>query len=189
MPRYVKFKRPNTDLTKIKDIVVITLPTCMDTKVKLHASVLMGNSQFNQDRVQKYFRHELGMDEYPFHQALEYIGADYHAFMLEPTYTRSTFLEELVSYDIIPYRYRDAICVCIYEDFNADQPDDRMYDVLAYRILSPLMKQHSISKENVKFLDEIIVRSNPTDTSRYMVGFSENFSLQDLRSALVKYHT
>ena len=188
MPKFYSFKRPNNELTKVRDIVVVTLPNVVDRDVRLHASVLMGSSSFNQDRVNKYFRYELHMEKYPFHFALEYAESDYHALMLEPTYTRSKYLADLVEAGVIPYRYRDAICVCIYEDYNVDHPDDRMYDVLAYRILAPVMRQFSIIKQNVKFLDDILVETRSRKASRYLVGTSKHFVNLEMMSAIVRYH-
>lgn len=187
MPRNFKLYRFEKKNIPPKDIVIFTIPSAVKRKNPLLQSVLQGSSDFHHTAIEKYFRRELHMDKLPYHYALEYINSDYYGLTIEPVFTRSSFLEQLIKDEMIPYQYMNAIAVCVYEDFAIDHPDMRFYETLAYRILTPLMVQHCIMKERVKFLDEILIKEPEESEGFYVVKRSPFFVATDLALKLVKF--
>ena len=71
--------------------------------------------------------------ETKYHYILEKIGNDYQIVISQPMFTKCRY-EDLDS------KYDDSIHVACMGNYNLDIPPTRLYKVLSYRLLAPLMR-------------------------------------------------
>jgi len=115
-----------------------------------------------------------GEDESIFHVVIDRIGTDYYPILLRPLqfpYTGFDFGQPL---------YDTAIQVCLIGDYNLTKPDQRLYEVVAYRVLSPLLFELEIPFTNIFLHSEIQQDSKCPGTF-----FDKNY----LMNVLKKYRT
>ncbi len=97
-----------------------------------------------------------GDDDYNYHFIVDKIGDDYEVIAGRPMNIHCHF-------DNIDKAYEDSIHVIILCDLNVDMPDNRLYKILAYRCLAPLVKMLKIASDPSKavfFHDEIETKSD-----------------------------
>lgn len=80
--------------------------------------------------------------ETSYHFIIEKIGDDFHVITSQP------LLTECVFEDLNP-EYNTAIHVAFLGDYNRDLPEMRMYRVLAYRLLAPLMRLFYLNDDDI----------------------------------------
>ena len=79
-----------------------------------------------------------------FNFIIERVGNDFHAICSQPLMTKCV-------YEDIDEKYWQAVHICLMGDYNKDIPMNRMYTVLSYRILAPLMRLFIIKEEDILF--------------------------------------
>jgi hypothetical protein len=79
-----------------------------------------------------------------FNFIIERVKEDFHVILSQPLMT-------LCEYPDIDEKYWKAIHVCLMGNYNKDIPMNRMYTVLAYRILAPLMRLFILKEEDILF--------------------------------------
>lgn len=97
-----------------------------------------------------------GDSDYNYHFIVDKIGEDYEVIAGRPMSYHCNF-------DGIDKAYEDSIHVIILCDLNVDMPDNRLYKILAYRCLAPLVKMLKIASDPSKavfFHDEIETKTD-----------------------------
>jgi hypothetical protein len=92
----------------------------------------------------------------PFHYGIELIDKDYVTMIGQPLTVPSYWIRRLADKGIIPLEYREAIVVCMIEDFSFDIPDDRMLRHMAHQLLTPMMTTLDVPRSRVVFIDDLI---------------------------------
>ncbi|NPB00395.1 MAG: N-acetylmuramoyl-L-alanine amidase [Crenarchaeota archaeon] len=79
-----------------------------------------------------------------FHYIVELVGKDYEVFIQRPFLYTSPYFN-------IPGNniYNSAIHIGIMGNYNVQKPVARMYDVLAYRLIAPLLYQYGLDQTKV----------------------------------------
>ena len=95
-----------------------------------------------------------------FHYIIELVGSDYEVFMERPIVYSSPYFNTNSDNSI----YDSAIHIGIMGDYNIRKPVARLYDVLAYRLLSPLLYQFNLDQNKVyrhQDIDSSVAKSCP----------------------------
>jgi len=90
-----------------------------------------------------------------YHYILDRLGDDYEIICGRPINMRC-------EHDDIDKRYADSIHVIILSDLNVDVPKTRVYNILAYRCLAPVMKMLKIGsdpKSVIQFHDDLMIKN------------------------------
>lgn len=138
-------------------IIITHCRNLHSTNLPLKPELKIGTYAYSWGLWQRYFREEVKNKLLPMHYFVEQLGQDYVIYVGCNFVQQSWYIKELVDNNIIPYQYRDAILVVLQEDFSRDIPDGRMYDHLNDKLISGLMKEHSIDFTRILTLDEILV--------------------------------
>lgn len=118
--------------------------------------IIRSSYKYSWGKFQEYFYERLQMLNPPMHYFVELIDDDY-AFLTGIGITsRSLFISELIKAKAINSQYDNAIVVAINEDYRVDSPEKRLLQGVSNFIITPLMRQFKISKENVLFIDDIL---------------------------------
>ena len=78
-----------------------------------------------------------------FHYVIEKVKDDYHVISARP------FVYECDYPDIDSVKNRLAIHVSVMGDYNLKIPETRLYEIAAYRLINPLLKQFNIAPNRV----------------------------------------
>jgi len=79
-----------------------------------------------------------------YHYVVEKVKEDYAAFVTRPTVY-------LCEWDDIPINInKRAVHVAILGSYDLKLPEKRLYDILAYRILNPMLKVYGLSPARIK---------------------------------------
>ena len=116
-----------------------------------------GNSSLTWRRVQHFFgRSPLARNgQMPCHFYTEYLVDDYETFVGCPLSNKSWFLQKAVEAGILPIQYMDSIFIVLQENYSLESMDKRLWEVLSHNVVTPLMREYSISKERVLFFEKI----------------------------------
>lgn len=82
-----------------------------------------------------------GYNDYNYHFIVDRIDKDYEVISGRPINMRC-------DHPSLDKRYQDSIHVIILCDLNIELPDNRLYKILAYRCLAPLIKMLKIGEPN-----------------------------------------
>lgn len=113
--------------------------------------------------------------DYNYHYILDKIGEDYEIIAGRPINMRC-------DYPDLDSSYADSMHVIILCDLNVDMPDNRMYKVLAYRCLAPLLKMLKISSDP----SSAIVFHNELQTKRNNLKCPGDFLAKELLVSQVR---
>lgn len=118
---------------------------------------------------------KLGLDDYNFHFIVDKIGEDYEVVAGRPMTVKCDFP------DLDPV-YQNSLHVIILCDLNIDMPNNRLYKVLSYRCLAPLLKMLKISSDPYK----AIVFHRDVETKRKDLKCPGDFLAKEVLMAQVR---
>ena len=145
-------KRPKT-----KYIILAHAVDLIKKDLYINPIVNRGTYKLTWDIWQEYWYLYQKRLDLPCHFFVELLNKDYVVFTGLAMQKKSYFLNELAEYNIIKDEYRDSLLVIIGENFKYDLPEQRMYEHIANRILSPMCYQYQINFEDrVLLLDECL---------------------------------
>lgn len=87
--------------------------------------------------------------DFNYHFIVEKIKDDYQVFVCRPFVTMCEFDDIDININ------KKSIHVALMGDYNLKIPEKRMYDVLAYRLIAPLLSLFSLNTSKIKTHDEI----------------------------------
>ena len=103
-----------------------------------------------------YYREFVEMKHLPFHFYVSNIMKEWEVFTTAPTDYKIPLFEKAAENYYMEDKYRNSILICIQDNFSLNIPDDRMFDVLAYSLIEPLVKEFGGNfRDNVLWFDEI----------------------------------
>ncbi|MCK9556061.1 N-acetylmuramoyl-L-alanine amidase [bacterium] len=89
-----------------------------------------------------------GLNDVPYHYVLENMGGDYYPIMMHP-------LSSPVEYYSSMKFNNKSIHICMFGNYNVDMARPRLYEVLTYRVLAPLMFWFRIPQSNIFLHSEL----------------------------------
>lgn len=120
-----------------------------------------GTSGYTWGTVQKFFaRSPLARKgQMPMHFYTEYLSEDYVTYVACPITNRSWFLQLAVATGVLPVMYNDAILVVLQENYAVENVERRLWEILSHTVLTPLMRDYGVRKEQVLFFEQLANRS------------------------------
>jgi hypothetical protein len=119
-----------------------------------------GNGRFTWGRVQRFFAAYPGSRNFqqPMHFYSEYIGLelfdDYVAYVGEALTNRSWFMQAAVGAGLLPPAYADAVLVVIQENYGLEMVEARIWQLLADRVLTPLLRMYGLNwRQYLRFFE------------------------------------
>lgn len=106
-----------------------------------------------------------------YHFIVEKINDDYEAIVGRPLFAKCIYPD-------IPDMYMYSIHVAAMGDFDADNPEDRLYQALAYKVIIPMMRLFRISPNRV-----VLHRDVSTDET---IGCPGKFFRKNLLDSYIK---
>ena len=111
-----------------------------------------------------------------YHFILEQIGNDYQVIVAQPLITKSYFED-------IPREFEHAVHIGLMGNYDIDFPTTRLYKVLCYRILIPLLRIFYLKENQIVLHRAISTDRNQTCPGEYV---DMNKILTELRSMIRK---
>lgn len=112
-------------------------------------------SAFN--RIESYFLERQGRQELPFHYYIRKVNNVWGIELGAPITVRSAMLDNAVSSGYLDSFYKDAIVVCIQDDYTTRVPDLETFALIGNKITAPLMRMLRMGSFNnvVNWYDEV----------------------------------
>ncbi len=157
-----EIKKTVEERRKNKYIILTHVRNFYEANTFLSPEVLIGTYRYSWGKLMHYFMVELQSgirrerDGLPIHFGVELIDKDYAIMVGQPLVTPSYWVRRLAEQAVIPYEMRDAVVICLLEDFSIDIPDDRMLRMLAHQLLTPLMTILDIPQQRILYIDSIV---------------------------------
>ncbi|QXN67885.1 hypothetical protein FPHOBKDP_00131 [Listeria phage LPJP1] len=142
---------------------------------------------------QEYLMTHVNKRYLPMHYFIELIDKDYAVLKGLSDHKPSYFINDLVDEGVIKYVYRDSILIVIGDNFSINNPDTRMIDHLATKVILPLMKTYNLSWNKIQFFDECLTDSfiNNIDNDEIKYNYEYEpmsmFDMSILRNAVLRY--
>lgn len=111
------------------------------------ADILFDKPTFQINKLAKTI-YELDRMYLPYNFIIEKVGDDYHPIVSAPLLTKAPFLD-------IEDEHQEGVHIAVMGNMNADQPDRKLYNVMAIRVIIPMMKAFKISEKNIVTHSEI----------------------------------
>lgn len=134
---------------------VILVPSLyFKEKFYIDNCVINSGSLFVYNIWTKYFMDSLKHKTLPFHYYIGKAGNDFTPLLGQPDCNKSYFIQDLVSASIIDYQYLYSLVIMIDFNFNYTIMEKRMGEILACRIINPILHNYNLQPTQVKFIDE-----------------------------------
>jgi len=148
---------------RTKNIIITSLPTITprwQVRTLLKPSTLaVGNITFTWQEVQEFFMfNPLSRNrQLPMHYYAEYFDDDYNIYVGLPFSNTSWVLEKLIDLGMLSSAFRESILIVLQEDYSKEPLDDRLMDLLAHQLITPLLKEYKLSRyNNIHFLENLL---------------------------------
>lgn len=106
--------------------------------------------------LREYYRELVEMRQMPFHYHVSKLKREWECLTAAPNHFRSPILDEAAENYYVEDKYKDAILVCIQDDYSLNTPDDRTFEVIASNIIAPFLQYNRLDfRQSVFFFDEI----------------------------------
>lgn len=106
--------------------------------------------------LREYYRELVEMKQIPFHYHVAKLKRDWEIVTSAPSHYRSPILDEAAENYYVEDKYKDAIIVCLQDDYSLNTPDERTFEVISSQIIAPFLHQNRLDfRQSVFFFDEI----------------------------------
>ncbi len=141
-----------------------------------------GSSEYTWGRVQKFYARlpEARRGQMPAHFYCEYLEDDYIVYVGCPSTNKSWFLQAAVAAGVLHPVYLDAILIVLQENYGVEITERRLWGVLAHTTITPLMREHDVSRDRVLFFEKIANRA-ATEGPDWPYRFREPMFLDPLQ--------
>lgn len=167
-----------------KFVVITTLSNLSVRLNPMSPDMKLHQGYYFFDKVSKYFRERLEYREIPFHYYLNEIKGDWNTFIPTPYDYRSVFLKESVEQGYLPFWFKDAILIVVQDNYSIRIPDDRVYDMMASKVLDPLLSTLKVGRfmDSVFWLDEVFdFNKYNADKELYKVDHNYKYDVQPMK--------
>ena len=135
-------------LAHVSDFVLKTHPFPPDLRNR--------TSYHSLPELRDYYRERVEMRHFPFHYYCNLIKNDWEIQLTAPQDLRSPILHEASEQYYVDPRYKDAVIICVQDNYALNTPDPRTWQVLAYEVIAPLCRQFGVNfRDSVSWFDEI----------------------------------
>jgi len=138
-----------------KDIILCNFYHLVEENSFVDPYFLNRTNKFIYNHIQNYFMNILLRKDIPMHFTLEFIQNDWVPITGLAVTNKSSFLEEVCDAGIIEGRFKDSFLILILDNWKFNIPTKRQLQVLSHRILTPLMREYGILKNNIHFIEDL----------------------------------
>lgn len=136
--------------------MLVHAPNFVVTDHPVEANLAKGSRKYTWNDWQKYLTTWGDKTKLPNHYFIELVDDDY-AVMKGLGETRpSYYIDEMVSRGVISHQYQNSLIIMIADDFNLRIPTRRFYEILAEKLLVPLMKMYKLDWSRIVYFDECL---------------------------------
>jgi hypothetical protein len=93
--------------------------------------------------LREFYRERREFRHMPFHYYACMIKGEWEVFATAPEDIRMPILSDAANEYYLPDRFRDALLICVQDNYSLNTPDPRLWQVLAYHILEPRLDKIS----------------------------------------------
>ena len=141
---------------KTEYLMLVHAPNFVVTDHPVEANLAKGSRKYTWNDWQKYLTTWGDKTKLPNHYFIELVDDDY-AVMKGLGETRpSYYIDEMVSRGVISHQYQNSLIIMIADDFNLRIPTRRFYEILAEKLLVPLMKMYKLDWSRIVYFDECL---------------------------------
>jgi hypothetical protein len=124
--------------------------------------------------LREYYREKVEMRQMPFHYHVCRLKGEWEAFGTAPEHYRSPIIDKAAENYYIEDKFKDAIIICVQDNFALNTPDERMHQLISSTLIAPMLKQFRVNfRDSVFWWDEIFNwdkyqydrKNNPLDWS------------------------
>lgn len=106
--------------------------------------------------VRNYFRNRMELKHMPFHYYTSYIKGNWELFTTAPRNYRSPIIDKAAENFYIDDKFKDAVIICVQDNYALNTPDERMFQMLASNLIAPLTSEFRVNfRDSVFWWDEI----------------------------------
>ena len=181
---------------KTEYIMLIHAPDFIAVNHPVENDLMKGSRTYTWGDWQKYLLTWGVKTKLPMHYFIELVDDDY-AVMKGLGETRpSYYIAEQVSAGVVAHQYQNSLVIMIADDFNLRIPSHRFYDMLAEKILVPLMKLYKLDWSRIVYFDECLTdlyfnglgRDLPDVTNRFNFTPMSKFDTTLLLNSVDKFN-
>lgn len=107
-----------------------------------NGNVSLDKSKFQTDRLQQTNYELTKQQEPPYHYIVEKVGTDFQVVVNRPLLSKCVF-------DDLPREHDESIHIALLGDYDNDIASNRLYTVVAYRLLVPFIRLFKISETEI----------------------------------------
>lgn len=154
--------RPQRRVILPRHIIISPIYNFFVDEFPHEANLERSSYKYSQYRIEKYFGIQLQQKDMPYHYWVEFVDKDYSISLGAPITHRSHFLDTLTDNGCIDYNYRNAILIAFDQDIRLELPERRMFRIMAYQAIMPLMRLFKIAIDNIVLIDDIFLEGFET---------------------------
>ena len=139
-------------------------------------SVKMSRSNFQFNSLVNSYYQLSKVTTPPYHYVIDFVKDDYYIHVCRPLMTKCIFED-------LPEEYDESIHIALLGDYSADIVSNRLYTVLASKLLSPFMRLFRIKEDNIFTHNEISNSDNISCPGEY---FNKEKMIMFLRNHIRK---
>jgi hypothetical protein len=107
------------------------------------SEVQFDTPQFQSSKFKKIEFQKSNKSTYPYHFLADQVGNDYEIIVGRP------MLTSMAEFEDIDPEFQQGIHIGLMGNYNDDIPNSRLYSILAFKLINPLMRLFSINVDNV----------------------------------------
>jgi len=176
MNRQIKNEKILSRMADPRYIILAPLYNMLSTSTVFPPNIVIKNYKYSWPAVQNYYQFIQNRDTMPMHWFVEFLDKDYVFHVGMPLSFNSWYLAELIKMKVIHHQYKNAFVICIQDDWRLEVPDRRMIEGICHFLISPLLREYKINRNNVVPLSDILVE-NALDIARFQDNILNRFDL------------
>lgn len=183
--------RPNRRIRPWTNYIILSHSRNLITKFYIDPKVIEGYNGYTWGIWQKYWIEENKRDILPCHYFCEYLDKDYVIYKGLADIQPSWYLEDLVQGGVIKRQYLSSIFIVIGIDFSTNIPDTRLFQHLADKLISPMLREYQLDFTKVLYLDECLADNWETNLKMNRLEYKyvpqKYFDMSQLKTQIDKY--
>jgi hypothetical protein len=118
--------------------------------------LLKRNNDYKWSAVDDYFRSYLLLSDTPMHYGVEKVGEEWDIHVGSPECNKSWWLKEMADNGIISSEFRNCKLVAIFDNYEENIPENRMFRVLWHKLFSSWIYKTGLNFKQINWIDDII---------------------------------
>ena len=139
---------------KTEYILIVHAPDFVAVNHPVEGDLAKGSRRYTWNDWQTYLTTWGDKTKLPMHYFMELVDNDWSVMKGLGETRPSYYLQELVANGVLSPNYQNSIVIMVAEDFDLHNPSKRFYEILAEKLLVPLMKLYHLDWSRIVYFDE-----------------------------------